>query len=149
MLRIKTILHPTDFSRHSQAALEVASALARDYEARLVILHVAQVPVLDGSMVVDAAITKRDAEALLQALEVPAGIQQVEKRCDMVELGDSDQAIVKVAGEIQADIIVMGTHGRTGLKRLLLGSIAEHVMRHAPCLVLTVSNKAHLTDNPK
>jgi universal stress protein A len=139
MLPVRTILHPTDFSDRSGNALALAQALARDYGARLVILHVAHtVPVFagEGMVPVSPEEIRAEAEEQLRALRV-ADDQRVERR---LEMGDAVTEILRVARELPADLIVMGTHGRTGLGRLLMGSVAEQVVRRASCPVLTVSH---------
>ena len=140
MLRIGTILHPTDFSEHSKDALQVACALARDYGARLVVLHVANVPSVDGYQTEDPAKIRKEAEDQLHQMEIPVDNVRAERKC---VLGEDVSEILRVAGEIKADVIVMGTHGRTGLRRFLMGSVAEQVLRLAPCLVLTANSHAH------
>lgn len=139
MLRIGTILHPTDFSEHSKNALHVACALARDYGARLVVLHVANVPSVDGYQTEDPAKIRKEAEDQLHQMEVPVDNVRAERKC---VLGEDVSEILRVAGEIKADVIVMGTHGRTGVRRFLMGSVAEQVLRQAPCLVLTANSHA-------
>src|SRR5438105_11382148 len=76
-----------------------------------------------------------EAQAQLNRFVVPLGLVRAER---MLGRGDAAAEIIRVARELPADLIVMGTHGRTGIGRLLMGSVAEHVMRHAPCPVLTV-----------
>jgi nucleotide-binding universal stress UspA family protein len=146
MLQVGTILHPTDFSENSKTALSVACALARDYGARLVILHVAHVPNMEGYQTADPVAVRNEAESLLDSLQLPIETVRAERLCKVVELGETDATIVSTAKDLGADVIVLGTHGRTGLRRLLMGSIAEHVVRESPCLVLTVSNK--MTKDP-
>jgi nucleotide-binding universal stress UspA family protein len=138
MLPVQTILHPTDFSEHSRPALELAFALARDYGARLVVLHAVAAPVvIYREAVVAPSPDELRAAAWdqLEGLEVPGAGARVERR-----LGDGDAPaeILRAAQQLKADLIVMGTHGRTGLGRLLMGSVAEQVVRRAPCPVLTV-----------
>ena len=139
MLPVHTILHPTDFSAPSAYALGLACALARDYGARLIALHVAHVPPVFASegMVPPAPEEIRaEAEEQLRQLPVPQDDVRVERR---LELGDAAGEILRVAAEVDASLIVMGTHGRTGLGRLLMGSVAEQVVRRAACPVLTVT----------
>lgn len=138
MLHIRTILHPTDISEHSNKALQIACALARDYGARLVLLHVAYVPTVEGYSTADPAAGLAQAMKMLDALELPQDNVRAERRC---ELGDTVTEILRTAKEIKADVIVMGTHGRTGLKRLLMGSVTEQILRNAPCLVLTTTDR--------
>jgi nucleotide-binding universal stress UspA family protein len=139
MLPVHTILHPTDFSAPSAYALGLACALARDYGARLIALHVAHAPPVFASegMVPPAPEEIRaEAEEQLRQLPVPQDDVRVERR---LELGDAAGEILRVAAEVDASLIVMGTHGRTGLGRLLMGSVAEQVVRRSTCPVLTVT----------
>jgi nucleotide-binding universal stress UspA family protein len=138
MLALRTILQPTDFSERSESAFRLACALARDYGARLVILHVAAPQVTAyGDMVapVPLAVTYRELKEKLLTLQGPNSQVHVEHR---LEEGDPVGEILRVAGEIRCDLIVMGTHGRRGLSRLLMGSVAEQVVRRANCPVVTV-----------
>src|SRR5262245_25121060 len=140
MLPIHIVLHPTDFSDRSRNALHLACALARDYSARLIVLHVVTAPPLaygEGAVPPDPDLLCQDATAHLDALEIPDASIAVERR---VEEGDSVTEILRVARESNADLIVMGTHGRTGLARLLMGSVAEQIVRKASCPVLTVTS---------
>jgi universal stress protein A len=146
MLPIRTILHPNDFSQSSTFAFGVAAALARDYGARIVVVHVAEPALavaLDGVMVSPPDI---DWEALRQRLcyLCPSDAQvQVEH---IVAEGSPPTDIVRLAQDYNADIIVMGTHGRTGLSRLVMGSVAEQVVRRAPCPVVTVKKPVRTVD---
>ena len=144
MSNFKTILHPTDFSSSASEALQIASALARQYGAKLILLHVAQRPISSvGGMPVPPpsppVIDWPTLQAQLNA--VAAGIKNVAVESRVVE-GDPSVAIVDLARESGADIIVIGSHGRSGLSRLLMGSVAEHVVRNASCPVLTVKMPA-------
>lgn len=142
MLDLRTILHPTDFSPNSAYALQLAGALARDYGARLVILNVVIPPtVIYGETAVanTSDAMAEEASHQLERLPLPEGIH-VEHR---VKEGNPEEEIVCLAEELGADLIVMGSHGRTGLQRLLMGSVAEQVMRKASCPVLTASGKIH------
>src|SRR5439155_9282380 len=134
MLPIRTILHPTDFSDRSAHALRLAGALARDYGARLVVLHVAEMPVVAyGEGVIpplDPEDAVRVARQQLELLEAPVTGTPAERR---LEVGDPVETILDVAHALPADLIVMGTHGRTGLRRLLMGSVAEQIVRRATC----------------
>lgn len=138
MLSIYTVLHPTDFSERFGNAFQLACALTRDYGARLVVLHVvAPLPPLAYGDVVPPP----DPESLLREakdrLEVRGADVRAERR---LEEGDPVGEILRVAREIGASLIVLGTHGRTGLSRLLMGSVAEQVVRNAPCPVLTATD---------
>jgi nucleotide-binding universal stress UspA family protein len=144
MLGIHTILYPTDFSDHSAYAFRLACALARDYGARLVVLHVAEPPVVvggEGVMVLPCAI---DLEALRERLDqLRLKDPKVVVEHQLIE-GEAASEILRVAAESKCDLIVMGTHGRTGLRRLLMGSVAEKVVRKAACPVLTVKTPQSL-----
>jgi len=136
MLSLHTILHPTDFSVGSAAAFRLASALARDYAAKLVLVTVYP-PIMSEVEVIARAQRDRIDEDLLgnlQDLAADAGVA-VEFR---VEEGSPADMILAVAEETHADLIVMGTHGRSGFRRLLMGSVAEAVNRKARCPVVTI-----------
>jgi nucleotide-binding universal stress UspA family protein len=140
MLPIHTILHPTDFSVRAKSAFDLACALARDYEARLVVLHVQPPRMMGGE--VQALITHpEEVEAELRAemnkLQPHEGEIKIER---VLKQGDAAKEILHESKEIHADLIVMGSHGRTGLARLLMGSTAENVSRRAHCPVLTVKH---------
>jgi nucleotide-binding universal stress UspA family protein len=127
-----------DFSEQSHYALGLACSLARDYRARLVVLHVVPVPsVVYGEGVVppNPEQLRLAAQHQLDDLPIPDANLQVERR--LME-GDPAEVIVHVAREGSFDLVVLGTHGRTGLGRVLMGSVAEQVVRKAPCPVLTV-----------
>jgi nucleotide-binding universal stress UspA family protein len=138
MLVVHTVLHPTDFSGPSSAALGLACALARDYGARLVVLHVVAAPVViyaEGVAPPDMEDLRAAGQEELDRLAVPDDGIRVERR---LAEGEATEEILRAAGDTNADLIVMGTHVRTGLGRLLMGSVAEQVVRRAPCPVLTV-----------
>jgi nucleotide-binding universal stress UspA family protein len=133
---ILVILHPTDVSECSRASLHVARRLARDVGARLVVLHVTPVEVvLEGTLAGggDPDADRDSLEEICEEMEGPDLKCPVETR---LERGDPTAKILRVAGEIEADLIVMGTHGRSGLGRALMGSVAEAVLRRARCPVL-------------
>jgi nucleotide-binding universal stress UspA family protein len=135
---IGVILHPTDFSSSSETAQVVARSLARDLGARLVILHVIPVETaMEGTMAaeVDPALYRDAVDAVRQRLDGPDLKHVVET---MLTHGFAAEEIVRVASELRCDLIVMGTHGRTGLGRLLMGSVAEGVLPKAECPLLVV-----------
>ncbi len=145
MLPIKTIVHPTDFSERSAPAFQTACSLARDYGARLILMHVTTVPDLAYSgygapgapLLVEEYLG--EARQQLERLHPAEAVPAVER---WLEEGDPAREIIRVAGEAHADLIVMGTHGRTGLLDRLMGSVAEQVVRRAPCPVVTVKAPA-------
>jgi nucleotide-binding universal stress UspA family protein len=142
MLPFKTILFATDFSPASRVAFGVASALARDYKARVIAMHVVE-PVRVGfaefTTYIGPEENRGEAMAMLQALKAPSPTDNIEYR--LLE-GDPATVITETAQETAADLIVMGTHGRTGFSRIMMGSVAEEVLRHASCPVLTVRGLA-------
>jgi nucleotide-binding universal stress UspA family protein len=146
MLRVGTILHPTDYSDQSKNALNIACALTRDYGSRLVLLHVAMMPFTDRYEIASPESVQKYETEQLNKLELPIHTVRAERRC---VVGDPASEILRVAKEIQADMIVLGTHGRTGVKRLLMGSVAEQVLRKAPCMVLTITSQESFVESDK
>ena len=140
MLTVSTILHPTDFSDGAARALEVAARVATAHRATLVILH-AEVLHGESSSEAGSALGEYVATArrLVDSLAArhPAAARVVVEPAGARTFFAHD-AIREKAVELHADLIVMGTHGRRGLSRLLMGSNAERVLRQAPCHVLTV-----------
>jgi nucleotide-binding universal stress UspA family protein len=139
MLPIHTILHPTDFSKNSECAFQLAVALARDYKAHLIVLHVEAVPAAIygfGEGVLPPR-TEWDEELRRELEKIHAADPNV-NLSHRLEEGDPVTEILMVAEDTHADLIVMGTHGRRGIPRLLMGSVAELVVRRADCPVLTV-----------
>jgi universal stress protein A len=140
MLSMKTILYPTDFSAETQLAFDAACALASEGHGRLVVLHIERPPLgtLGGTTLVPPLPSEYDRQGLwerLRSIQPSRPDIAVEHR---LEYGNPESVILKTAKEIGADLIVLGTHGRTGLRRFLTGSVAEHVLREAPCPVLAV-----------
>ncbi|MBV8381118.1 MAG: universal stress protein [Planctomycetaceae bacterium] len=140
MNSFRTILHPTDFSRHAEVALDVARSLARDLGARLIIVHVAPEEGLAHGMMAVPADPRMYLDLLEGARRRVAGPDlkfQVETQ---LWQGNVAEEILRAASESGCDLIVMGSHGRSGLGRLLLGGVAEAVMHKADCPVLTVKS---------
>ena len=137
MTGIRTILHPTDVSARSELAFRLAAALAHACGARLVILNV----MLRSAAAAEEPRRQANgqqattAEKLVRLLP-PDPSTPVEH---LLEEGDSAAEILHDARVTRADLVVMGTHGRTGLRRLLMGSVAEQVLRQAACPVVTVT----------
>ena len=146
-MTISRILVPTDFSADADAAFKYALGLARKFDAHVHLLHVVEDPLAAGvwsSEVYTAEIAGlqvnlvRDAEQRLRG-SVPddAGTVSTE-----VRTGPAAKQIIETAGNTQADLIVMGTRGRTGVAHVIMGSVAERVVRLAPCPVLTLRAEA-------
>lgn len=134
--KIRKVLFPTDFSTLSDSALAEASAFARDRGARLLILHVAEPPAAYGSGEMYYGIPDPDDEALREMLVKVVPTDPGVAFEHRLVTGEPATEIVRVSDEEQADMIVMATHGRTGLMRWVLGSVTESVIRHAHCPVL-------------
>lgn len=126
MLRIRTILYPTDFSSYSNQAYLHAVALAEIHRASLTVVFVASA---------DQDKEHKHWRGLLEQIRPANPAIQVSH---VFLEGDPATEIVDYARDANLDIIVMGTHGRTGVERLLMGSVAEKVLRDAPCSVLVV-----------
>jgi universal stress protein A len=143
-MKSQKILFPTDFSEHGQAALELATSLARDRGGELVILHVQEIPVAfgGGELYYFADPDGSDIKKLLASVVPTDPAVPCQHR---LVVGQAGEAILKVAEEEDVDLIVMPTHGRTGLTRILMGSVAEQVVRKAKCPVLTVKGSARST----
>lgn len=150
MIDLKRILHPTDFSEHSQCAQAYAVEFARQFGAELHLVHVVDElttlpPAPDAIYAVpqiDFAEVRRNAEAALARLSqsLPAMSKPV---VTSLRTGPPLLEIVRCAKENDIDLIVLGTHGRTGLQHVLMGSVAENVVRKASCPVLTVRPEGH------
>ena len=146
MLKLRKILCPTDFSACSTAAMDYAVELARTFAAEVVLLHV--VPEFDHFVVgldMVAAWPQLASEAQSRAaaeLEKARGRYPGMPIKTEVRLGATHPTILGAAAAHKADLVVLGTHGRTGAKHLVLGSIAERIVRHCPVPVLTVRHGA-------
>jgi len=138
------ILVPIDFSTGSDAALEMATSLARDSGGSLILVHAEIIPLSASGGEYLYAVSEPPTEELLaklNAIVLPDSHVPVERR---LLAGDPADVIIRLAKSEDVDMIVMGTHGRRGLTRLLMGSVAEAVVRAAPCPVLTVKQPQHV-----
>ena len=137
---------PVDFSACSEKALQYAIAFAKQFGAEIVLLHVVQpyVPVPEMGAI--------DTELLLRQMrdgaerELTAMRQRITEDIKIrtqLRVGRADSEIVRAADELEADLILLSTHGRTGLGRVFMGSVAEHITRYARCPVLTVREREH------
>ena len=151
MATFQKILVPTDFSECSYAASDMAAKLAVQFGASVTLLHVDEPPAWQGFVIPELVVslpneantslhefvqtrTRRALEHLTTQLR-NAGVTQVEER---LEVGEPDAVILRVAEQLRCDLIVIGTHGRKGFERLMIGSVAERVVRQSSCPVLTV-----------
>jgi nucleotide-binding universal stress UspA family protein len=142
MFKPRVILHPTDFSPSSEYAFHIAVDLAKEHGANLLVLHVVET-LGAGNLTYGEAISQVQPEGYQRRLwddfrrRIPAVPAAVTVEPLLAE-GEPAKEIDRVAREQHCDLIVMGTHGRTGLDHLLMGSVAERVVRQVPCPVLVV-----------
>jgi nucleotide-binding universal stress UspA family protein len=137
-MNVKTILLPVDFSTCDEAALATATSLARDSGATLLILHVEEPPLAYGTGDLYYGQPDPSSEELRRMLEQVKPKDPPVRFQHRLTTGGPADAIVRTAEVEDVDLIVMSTHGRTGVSRLLMGSVAEAVVRRATCPVLTV-----------
>ena len=145
VLKLKNILVPTDFSKISHKALEYAVPIAKQFGARITMLHVIEplpypvdltyVPLGEGFPIQPI---EEDLNALAKRMVEPQLLKEV-----LVRVGPAYEEITNVARDCEADLIVITTHGRTGIRHVVMGSTAERVVRHSPCPVLVVRKREH------
>ncbi len=145
-MKITNILCPVDFSDASDAALLHASALARNYAAKLHFVYVYEPHFVDSDIAgMPMQPVAADLEPIRQRLEALRPSFDGIPCCHKLLFGFPGGSLVAYATGHDIDLIVMSTHGRTGASRLLLGSVAEAVVRSAPCPVLTVRDSRGLS----
>lgn len=145
-MQIKTILHPTDFSERSRAALPHALWFAEEFGADLHLLHAVVLHAADPANPerafpdLDAAYAEIEEWAASRMAEATPDVEHPEVRVGQFQARGISAApvILEHVEEHDVDLVVMGTHGRRGVRRMLLGSVAEEVLRSVPCPVLTV-----------
>lgn len=148
MQQLKRILVPVDFSHGSRVAFEYAAFLARPFAAQLDVLHIWEIPHYVGVelMLQVPNVGSQPLEHFVRSQaekEMGTFMRSLLPHDDLVvrpriEPGDPYTTVLRLATDDRYDMIVMGTHGRTGLSHLLLGSVAEKIVRRAPCAVVTV-----------
>lgn len=156
MVEVRTILAPTDFSRHAEGAVRYACGLAHRLGSALHLLHVLPdviVPVGPDPALVASVPPEYYSETESQAREALARVihadwDQPRSVENSVRWGDPVEEIVAFAKDEAVDLIVIATHGRTGLSHVLLGSVAERIIREAPCPVLTIRDRASTGSGP-
>jgi nucleotide-binding universal stress UspA family protein len=157
MIGIKKVLVATDFGPASETALRCGRELARAFHATLDVLHVSPNIYLTASMGYEYASLpigmqediERNARRQTDRLLADDDIRDLQAKAVCVTNNTPASAIITYANECQADLIVMGTHGRGALSHMLLGSVAERVVRLAPCPVLAVHNPEHEFVSPE
>lgn len=143
VFRLKEILVPVDFTECTEKALFYAIPFARQFGATVTLLHVLEqafVPATEFGMVVDVDVSK-DAMRELEKLRARVA-KQVKCRL-MMRQGGAEYEIINAAKELDCDLIILGTHARTGVDRLLMGSTAEKVVRKAGCPIFVVRPHEH------
>jgi nucleotide-binding universal stress UspA family protein len=136
-MTLRKVLCPIAFEENSMVALNVAKKIAANQGATLVLTHVAPVVMVPMEWTLEPyKAAAEDAQERLQKIAEQLG---ADVKCEIiVRVGDPPQGIIGVAVSTKADLIVMATHGRTGISHFVLGSVAERVVREAPCPVLTI-----------
>jgi nucleotide-binding universal stress UspA family protein len=139
----KKLLVPTDFGEGSQAALDEAIELAKAFDAEILVLHAYEIPIVgfpDGALVATADLATRIVDGAREGLDRVVSENQGRgvRLTAVVKQGEPWRMIGDAIAEHGADLVVMSTHGRRGLPRAILGSVAEKVVRTASCPVLTV-----------
>ncbi|MCY4513725.1 MAG: universal stress protein [Candidatus Tectomicrobia bacterium] len=141
-MKCQHLLVPIDFSQDSEHAVDSAVGLAQQFQARVTLLHVVYVPEaaeVNLAAYMDKIRSEADQSMASRLKRVQdAGIDAEA----LTVIGPPSQRIVDTARDRHADLIVMGTHGRTGLQHMLIGSVAERVVRLAPCPVMVVPREA-------
>jgi nucleotide-binding universal stress UspA family protein len=155
MTAINRILVPVDFSAHSDRAIEYAVTMGQHFGACVELFHVVEDSIRNGGWGSEVYLSDLDGIRQRALDDAKARLEHCRSTLSAgrlplvatVRMGHVANTIVEYAKTIQADLVVMGTHGRTGLAHFIIGSVAERVVRLAPCPVLTVglekSNKAH------
>jgi nucleotide-binding universal stress UspA family protein len=143
MIAIRKILVPLDFTETSDKALDFALELAEKFGAHVTAMHAYEIPVLgfpDGVLVATVDIAVRVQEAAKKGLDAAVDARRGRgvPLVGVLREGNAQEEILSVASEIGADLIVIGTHGRRGLARALLGSVAENVIRTSKVPVLAI-----------
>jgi universal stress protein A len=141
-MHAKKILFPTDFSRTSDAALAMATSLARDWGAKLIVAHVEEPPLAYGGGEMYYGVPEPRTADLAKMLEAVKPADDKVPYEHRLITGEPAEAVVRLADAEKVDLIVLGTHGRTGFARFLMGSVAEAIVRQAKCPVITVKQPA-------
>jgi nucleotide-binding universal stress UspA family protein len=147
-MKAQKILFATDFSEHSEAARHFATSLARDLGASLLILHVVEPPPPPsadrgfGGYIVEGEVEAESQRRLNETVPGDLAVSHSHK----LRHGPPAREILKCADEESVDMVVIGSHGRRGLVRMLLGSVAEGVVRKAKCPVITIKQPSKIAE---
>ena len=153
MIRMKNILVPTDFSEFSRLALDYAITIAQTFKASIILIHVTPEKELDSIRQISPYLEPGRIEELLKGREsedrkqlnefIPPEKKEGIETEAIHRVGTPFLEIIKVAKEKEVDLIVMATHGRSGLSHILFGSVAEKVVRKSTCPVLSIRPPEH------
>ncbi|MFO7822063.1 MAG: universal stress protein [Lentisphaeria bacterium] len=148
-IKIKKILCPVDFSAYSKHAVEYAIAFAKQYDAEIKLIHAVESPstafgYADLEIPEPELVDEFREQAEKQLIELTEALQERQTRVSqLLVFGKPFTEIIEEAANWPADMIILGTHGRSGLEHLLIGSVAEKIVRKANCPVLTVRHPEH------
>ena len=153
MIKLGNILVPTDFSEYSEYALNYAIAFAQNFKARIILIHVTPSRDMDSIRQVspylqpgrlDDLLRQRESEDRKQLEEfIPPDLKKGIEVETVHKVGMPFVEIIRTARERGVDLIVIATHGRSGVSHMLFGSVAEKVVRKAPCPVLSIRHPEH------
>jgi nucleotide-binding universal stress UspA family protein len=141
MTAVNTYVVPVDFSRHSDKAFDYAVKFARERQAKLIALHVVPTELIyppTGGRFDFYGLMERDARERFARLAKRKGLKATDCEFNLARGADFADVIVRQAKRLRSSLIIMGSHGRTGLRRFLLGSVAERTLRYSTCPVLIV-----------
>jgi nucleotide-binding universal stress UspA family protein len=141
MTAVNTYVVPVDFSRHSDKAFDYAVKFARERQAKLIALHVVPAELIyppTGGRFDFYGVMERDARERFARLAKRKGLKATDCEFILARGADFADVIVRQAKRLRSSLIIMGSHGRTGLRRFLLGSVAERTLRYSTCPVLIV-----------
>jgi nucleotide-binding universal stress UspA family protein len=153
-LQIGKIICAVDFSEYSDHALRYALYFAKTFGADLQVLHVVELPFLPSYSLAGVPDLSIPSEEIEEAARKKLGELVTKCRAEyakvegQVRTGTAFVEIIGYAREVEADLIIVGTHGRTGLRHMLIGSVAEKIVRKAPCPVLSVKHPHHRFEMP-
>lgn len=148
VIALQRIMVPLDFSDHSHKALRYAVKLAEQFGSELELVNVVTPVVYAEGMVLPAAmenldtVTEEHSKRALEKISREEGVKELKVKTTVL-LGNPYDEIVNHAKKQETDLLLITTHGRTGLQHFLLGSTAEKILRHAPCPVMVVRDKEH------
>ena len=151
MIQFERILYPTDFSESAENALQYVISLSKKYGSKIHVLHVVEPFTYTSDFGIDYSAQYREMEVTAKRLieEIVTSLKKSSLDAEGAVLsGEPFVEIIRYARQENADLIVMATHGRTGIEHMLLGSVAEKVVRKSPCPVLTIKKTSQTFTMP-